>query len=68
MSQEVDLSSFLRGIADNIDGKKLDDKDIQMVGEFYMNWKTREDNTELTDKEYLKFFTLGWYVYTQILK
>ena len=80
---EIDLATFLRQIASAIEEKKLKNEDLLKVSEFYMEWKMlnekpnktlvkkNEPNTDdinLSDKEFLKFFTLGWYVYTQILK
>jgi len=66
---EYNLSSFLRQIASDIDEKKLAEEQVKRVGEFFMSWKFEEINTvSHSDEEFLKFFTLGWYVYTQILK
>jgi len=66
------LSPFLRKLADDIDNKKLSTEKIQQIGEFYMSWlfNTEADkkHSEISVEESLKFLTLGWYIYKQILK
>lgn len=74
----VDLSLFLRNIADMLDANKLNNKELQLVGEFYMSYKFQNniinnlDNNEeledLKDSEFIKFLILGWYIYCIILK
>ena len=69
----VDLISFLRTLADSMEAKTLEDRKIQLVGEFYMKFKFHDfstDNTvEKLNKEDLKtFIFLGWFIYCFILK
>jgi hypothetical protein len=69
------LSPFLRMLADRIDSETITESELQHIGEFYMSHLFREqvvkDNSEdtaeeFTEKDFKKFLTLGWYVYTQI--
>jgi hypothetical protein len=67
------LSPFLRKLADDLDNGKLSAEQKQKLGEFYMSWllqQSEEDPEEDNDEDYdaLKFLTMGWYVYTQILE
>ena len=74
------LSLFLRNLADSIDNKDIYPQQLKIVGEFFMLYSLKdntkgmdnlpEDNIpeDFSDKEALKFITLGWYIYTQILK
>jgi hypothetical protein len=67
------LSPFLRKLADDLDNGKLSAEQKQKLGEFYMSWllqQSEENPEEDNDEDYdaLKFLTMGWYVYTQILE
>jgi hypothetical protein len=67
------LSPFLRKLADDLDSGKLSAEQKQKLGEFYMSWllqQSEENPEEDNDEDYdaLKFLTMGWYVYTQILE
>ncbi len=67
------LAPFLRKLADDLEKNKLSDEEIHRIGEFYMScvFNTNADKQaeeEMTDKDFVKFFTMGWYVYRQILK
>jgi len=76
----VDLSLFLRNIADMLDSNSLNNKELQLVGEFYMSYKFQNnivnnfdniDNEELEnikDSDFIKYLILGWYIYCVILK
>lgn len=66
------LSPFLRKLADDIDKKKLSPEEMQRIGEFYISWvfylNLDEQEEEISDKDFTKFLTMGWYVYKQLLK
>lgn len=63
------LSSFLRHLADDIENNKLSAEDTQRIGEFYIDWVFKtETSSEVSEKEFLTFFTMGWYVYKNLLK
>lgn len=69
MDPNVLLATFLRKLADSIDEKKLTDQQLCRIGEFFMSFIFKEKMKEDKHKEddFLKFITLGWWVYTQIL-
>jgi hypothetical protein len=71
------LVSFFRSLADKIESGALTPEQLQYVGEFYMGFLFREqviednkrqESDEIDDDDMKKFYTLGWYVYTQILR
>jgi hypothetical protein len=63
------LITFLHKLAENLEKNKLTDEEIQKVGEFYIAWvSNKQEEEDMTDKDFMKFFTMGWYVYKQILK
>ena len=74
------LPPFLRKLADRIEQKHISDKEIQLVGEFYMSYlfesqveaddednEDEEHGPEMTEKDFRKFITLGWYAYAHII-
>ena len=66
------LAPFLRQLADSVDNNKLSSDQIQQIGEFFMSYKIRnqseESNSEINDpSEFIKFLTLGMYVYRFVL-
>lgn len=65
---ENELISFLNNLIKDIENKKMSKDNLKKIGEFYMSYKFNpicEENN--FSKEDLKFFTLGWYIYTYIL-
>lgn len=73
------LIKFLRELADLMQQGSLSDMQKQRVGEFFIKYKFQEqadkdsiqDQTiqevDFTEEEFMKFFSMGWYVY-RILK
>jgi hypothetical protein len=72
-----DIVTFLRGLADSLEKKTLDSTVEKQVSEFFLrfnfgaslfdNLESTEDNENVTDNELVKFLSLGWYVYTQMV-
>lgn len=65
------LISFLRILADDIENQNVSQEELQRTGEFYMSYKLNsqiDSDDEFSDAEFKKFFTLGWYVYTHVLR
>jgi len=66
------LAPFLRQLADSIENNQLSSDQIQQIGEFFMSYKIRnqseENNSEINDpSEFIKFLTLGMYIYRFVL-
>lgn len=76
-NEDVHLPSFLRGLADSIDSKKLKQEELKCIGEFYMNYKMNEEifsesksneENNFDDMDIIRFLTMGWYIYTHLIK
>ena len=69
MDPNLLLSTFLKKLAEKIDQNTLTDRQLCRIGEFFMAFifeeKMKENKNE--DGDFLKFITLGWWIYTQIL-
>ena len=71
---DAQLVPFLRELADSIESKQLSPGQLKHVGEFFMNYKfNKELNEQNNDEEFddmdiVRFISLGWWIYTQILK
>ena len=63
---ENELTTFLNNLIFEIENKKIGKDNLKKIGEFYMSYKFNE-NFPKEEEENLKFFTLGWYIYTYIL-
>lgn len=66
------LAPFLRKLADSIDNNELSSDQVQQIGEFFMSYKisnqSEENNSEINDPfEFIKFLTLGMYIYKFVL-
>lgn len=80
MEQSEQLIPFLRKLADAIENKELAHVQLQSIGEFFMSYqfqeqayKDAENNTvsneyNFSEKELIKFVSLGWYVYQVLLR
>jgi hypothetical protein len=73
------LAPFIRELADSVDSKELEKDQLKCIGEFFMSYKFYEkrngwdkkeedENEENEEIDVVKFITMGWWVYTQILK
>jgi len=66
------LAPFLRQLADSIESSQLTPEQMQQVGEFYMSYKIRNEVTDTSTEEmdvmdFIRFLTLGLYIYKFIL-
>lgn len=65
------LISFLQELIRSINQNIISANQLQLVGEFYMNYmysaSSKEANNTPTDKEMIKFLILGWFVYKILL-
>lgn len=72
MKQE--LIKFLRELADGLEKEEIEEKEQSYISEFFMKYKFMDGimqmmNQEDKDKdEIIKYFSLGWYIYTFLLK
>jgi hypothetical protein len=69
---QQNLKNFLKELVDDMENNKLNDNEIKIIGEFYMNYKfknslDKQNNIFLNDKKYIKYLSLGWYIYSNIL-
>lgn len=68
----LQLVSFLRTLADSIEKEELLPEQVQKIGEFYMSYEKEiydsGNNSTEDSMDVVKFLTLGWYMYTHLLK
>ena len=68
----LQLVSFLRNLSDSIEKEELLPEQVQKIGEFYMSYEKEiydsGDNSTEDSMDVVKFLTLGWYMYTHLLK
>jgi hypothetical protein len=74
------LAPFLRELALSIESEELEKDQLKCVGEFFMSYKfyekrngwkkeeEEEDEEEFEEMDVVKFITMGWWIYSQILK
>lgn len=64
------LISFLQNLIISVDQDKLSNKQYQAIYEFYTCYKFKErkndNDVAFSTEDYLKFLTLGWYIYSQL--
>ena len=80
MNLKKQLIPFLRSLADSIESRELQSRQLQSIGEFFMAYQFQEqavkDNldhdenneTKFSQTDLLKFLTMGWYIYQILLK
>jgi hypothetical protein len=76
-TQNKILPEFLRSLAFDIENNKLNNSQLQSIGEFYVSYLFNHDNNEqespisededISDKDFKKFLALGWYIYNKIV-
>ena len=67
MLKKKNLILFLQKLIDGMKNNTLDDNGIKQISEFYMSWQFKEDQGEYTREELIKYLSLGWYIYTNLL-
>ena len=67
MLKKKNLILFLQKLIDGMKNNTLDDNSIKQISEFYMSWQFKEDQGEYTREELIKYLSLGWYIYTNLL-
>lgn len=77
--QDKILPQFLRDLANEIENEQLNNSQLQSIGEFYVSYLfnedtnnqdhdvLKEDEEDISDKDFKKFLALGWYVYNKIV-
>ena len=78
----MDSATFLRTLADKIENKELSENELRTVSEFHMCYMLREcissengeevkvlkeSENDFSENEMMRFFALGWYIYSFIL-
>lgn len=67
-----DLSSFYSSLAFSIENQTLSNTDLKKAFEFFVSFnfdrdrQNEKDVETLDDTNLMKFFTLGWFIYTQL--
>ena len=66
------VATFLRGLADRLENSEMSEDSQKNISEFFMKFLFLAETLEKVDvdqnEDFLKFLSLGWYVYTQIDK
>ena len=66
---DAKLIVFLRGLADGMESGTLSGEQIGRIGEFFMAYCMKEDeNQEKDEQDFMKFLTVGWYIYNCLLQ
>jgi hypothetical protein len=62
------LISFLQNLIIKVEQDNLSTRQHHAICEFYTCYKFKERKKEITisNEDYLKFLTLGWYIYSQM--
>jgi hypothetical protein len=60
------IKDFLQDIAANYD--QLTRPQRQLITEFFYSFHFSERNEETDEKKMLKYLTLGWYIYENLLQ
>lgn len=69
MSDEKFISFFDQCI-ERIKDKTLTDSQLQIIAEFYITFLFTDTNNidDISNKELLKYISMGWYVYNELKK
>ena len=68
MLEKDKIILFLENLINDIKIDNISHEDMQQVTELYLFFKMKNTDGEYSEKEFIKFLSLGWYVYTEYLK
>ena len=73
---QTKLSNFFLQLSKDVEDDKLSDTKMKLLQEFYMSYMFKnqyetdlesenpKETDEMTDEDFKKFLTMGWYVYS----
>tara|TARA_R110002111_G_scaffold255301_1_gene321509 strand:+ start:649 stop:867 length:219 start_codon:yes stop_codon:yes gene_type:complete len=61
------ISSFLHNLSNDFRDNKLTNEQEKIISEFYMKYMFN-NTSNIETKDLIKFYTMGWYFYTHVLK
>ena len=68
-NKNKELVLFLRNLADSVENNTITSEQSQKLGEFFMSFKmSQEQDKDCEPMDVIKFITMGWYIYSNILK
>ena len=71
MNNQQQLINFLRNLANDIENNSIEDENLLKISQFMMNFQFQNQQDEQSDDysrdDMVKFLSLGWYIYTQLL-
>jgi|LakMenEpi03Aug12_release.lakeMendotaPanAssembly.Ray.scaffolds.fasta_scaffold747279_2 hypothetical protein len=64
-----ELVLFLRNLANSVENNTITSDQSQKLGEFFMSFKmSQEEDKDCDPMDVIKFITMGWYIYSNIIK
>lgn len=72
MNNNEILVNFLKELANKIENNQIENNNIIKISQFMMSYNFESSNNNENDEDFsrgdlIKFLSLGWYIYTQVL-
>jgi len=67
MDNTKELVKFLRELINSIENNDIKDNKLMEISKFLIKFKYEEDG-KYEEDEMVKYMSLGWYIYTYLLK
>ena len=69
MNNQQQLIDFLRNLANDIENNNIEDEKLLNISQFMINYhfQNEEISDDYSRNDMIKFLSLGWYIYTQLL-
>jgi hypothetical protein len=68
IEHKQNIRNFMRNLLEQIDNNTLSDESYEKVKDFYIDYGLKKVDNDFSEYEMMKFFTLGWYIYNNIIK
>lgn len=69
----IDLADFFTQLSRDLKNKKVNEKQLQHLGEFYISYKFKNNkkrppvtDTTFPSEKLMKYVIMGWYIYTSL--
>lgn len=62
-----DLSSFFQSLSVSIENKTLSNEELKKAFDFFVTFNFENEKKNYDDSDLMSFFSLGWFIYTQLL-
>lgn len=68
IKHKQNIRNFMRNLLEQIDNNTLSEESYEKLKDFCIDYELKKVDNDFSDYDMMRFFTLGWHVYNNMLK